>query len=74
MSVLLPCWTSSAHPHPHPQSELYSGASGAPAKTTTDDRSGVCVDYAEDGFECVPFDLCLDGEIVVDGGGLIDIR
>ncbi len=47
---------------------------GAPASTLVDDTSHSCSDYLEDGYECVPYDLCFDGEIVVDGGGLIDIR
>ncbi len=49
-------------------------AYGAPAATKEDDRSQVCSDYEDDGYECVPYDLCFDGEIVVDGGGVIDIR
>ena len=39
-----------------------------------DSKSSHCSDYADDGYECVPFDLCEEGEIIVDGGGLIDPR
>ncbi|XP_040577777.1 phenoloxidase-activating factor 2 [Lepeophtheirus salmonis] len=33
-----------------------------------------CSYYADQGYKCVPYYTCEDGEIVTDGGGLIDIR
>ena len=33
-----------------------------------------CSDYKADGYECVPYYQCEDGEIIDDGAGLIDIR
>ncbi len=69
---------------PHPSSgapqlletvgDGYAGSPGAPSSTLEDDRSQHCSDYFDDGYECVPYDLCADGEIVIDGGGVIDIR
>ncbi|QQP58091.1 Serine protease -like protein 21, partial [Caligus rogercresseyi] len=33
-----------------------------------------CAYYADQDYKCVPYYTCEDGEIVTDGGGLIDIR
>ncbi len=42
---------------------------------TVDTESTDCSHYAEDGYYCVPYYQCEEGEIVVDGGnGIIDIR
>ena len=39
-----------------------------------DTSGGSCSDYKADGYECVPYYQCEDGEIIDDGAGLIDIR
>ncbi len=42
---------------------------------TVDTESTDCSHYEEDGYYCVPYYQCEEGEIVVDGGnGIIDIR
>jgi hypothetical protein len=48
---------------------------GNPA-VSTDDKYNNCSYYEEEGYgyECVPYCNCKDGEIITDGGGLIDIR
>ena len=33
-----------------------------------------CAAYRSDGYECVPYYQCEDGEIIDDGAGLFDIR
>ena len=39
-----------------------------PPKVTVDTESADCSHYEEDGYYCVPYYQCEDGEIVVDGG------
>lgn len=33
-----------------------------------------CSDFAVDGYRCVSYDQCVDGEILTSGAGLIDVR
>ena len=33
-----------------------------------------CEEYSDFGFECVPYYQCINGSIITDGEGLIDIR
>eukprot|EP00094_Tigriopus_californicus_P009281 TCALIF_08948-PA protein Name:"Similar to Sb Serine proteinase stubble (Drosophila melanogaster)" AED:0.32 eAED:0.35 QI:0/0.25/0.4/1/0.5/0.8/5/32/472 len=33
-----------------------------------------CSYFANDGYRCVPYDTCIDGEILTSGAGLIDVR
>jgi len=33
-----------------------------------------CANYANQGYDCVPYYQCHNGSIITDGGGLIDIR
>merc|ERR1711973_907439 len=44
------------------------------ATTTVDQVFQNCEDYADQGYECVPYYQCHNGTIITDGGGLIDIR
>jgi len=39
-----------------------------------DETSNNCTDYADQGFRCVPYYSCEDGEIVIDGAGLFNPR
>jgi len=41
---------------------------------TVDNTSNNCTDYADQGFRCVPYYSCEDGEIVIDGAGLFNPR
>jgi len=43
-------------------------------RATVEARPGPCSDYERDGYECVPYYQCNNGEIITDGAGLIDIR
>jgi kallikrein len=47
-----------------------------PSKQNIDTSYAQCIEYAPQGFQCVPYYECDDGgEIITDGGpGLIDIR
>merc|ERR1712115_516011 len=44
------------------------------ATTTVDQVFDKCSDYADQGYDCVPYYQCHNGTIVTDGNGLIDIR
>merc|ERR1712115_348412 len=44
------------------------------ATTTVDQVFQKCEDYADQGYDCVPYYQCHNGSIITDGGGLIDIR
>merc|ERR1712098_596044 len=44
------------------------------ATTTVDQVFQNCEDYADQGYDCVPYYQCHNGSIITDGGGLIDIR
>merc|ERR1711962_1522492 len=44
------------------------------ATTTVDQVFDKCADYANQGYDCVPYYQCHNGSIITDGGGLIDIR
>ena len=33
-----------------------------------------CIEFASDGFRCVPFYACNGGEIITNGDGIVDIR
>merc|ERR1712115_634957 len=44
------------------------------ATTTVDQVFEKCSDYADQGYDCVPYYQCHNGTIVTDGHGLIDIR
>jgi len=44
------------------------------ATTTVDQVFDKCGDYANQGYDCVPYYQCHNGSIITDGGGLIDIR
>merc|ERR1712115_360206 len=44
------------------------------ATTTVDQVFDNCADYADQGYDCVPYYQCHNGSIITDGGGLIDIR
>merc|ERR1719147_574882 len=44
------------------------------ATTTVDQVFDNCADYANQGYDCVPYYQCHNGSIITDGGGLIDIR
>merc|ERR1712126_171684 len=44
------------------------------ATTTVDQVFDNCADYANQGYDCVPYYQCHNGTIVTDGHGLIDIR
>ncbi len=57
-----------------PQGRSVNERYGAPLAKVEDDAHETCDGYKDDGYECVPFDFCFNGEIVIDGGGLIDIR
>ena len=47
---------------------------GVPKDIIQDDRSKQCSFYAESGYRCVPYYSCENGEIITDGGGLINVR
>ena len=47
---------------------------GLPAKTVVDSQDNPCSFYSDAGYRCVPYYQCQNGEIVVDGAGLFDIR
>jgi len=47
---------------------------GAPAKTVVDTVDNPCSHYFDAGYRCVPYYQCQNGEVVVDGAGLFDIR
>jgi len=42
--------------------------------TVVDSQENPCSFYADAGYNCVPYYQCSNGTIVVDGGGLFDIR
>merc|ERR1712126_486803 len=44
------------------------------ATTTVDQVFDNCAEYADQGYDCVPYYQCHNGSIITDGGGLIDIR
>merc|ERR1712126_526264 len=44
------------------------------ATTTVDQVFDNCAEYANQGYDCVPYYQCHNGSIITDGGGLIDIR
>merc|ERR1711971_249510 len=39
-----------------------------------DDESLTCLEYADQGYRCVPYYSCEDGEIIIDGAGLFNPR
>jgi len=41
---------------------------------TVDDEARNCLEYADQGFRCVPYYSCEDGEIIIDGAGLFNPR
>jgi len=47
---------------------------GVPKDIIEDDRFSSCSAYAESGYRCVPYYSCENGEIITDGGGLINVR
>ena len=47
---------------------------GTPAKTVVDTVDNPCSHYFDAGYRCVPYYTCQNGEVVVDGAGLFDIR
>ncbi|XP_071745786.1 phenoloxidase-activating factor 2-like [Lepeophtheirus salmonis] len=59
---------SSIEPEPH------YGDGGSHVNEVVDTSSEECAYYADQEYKCVPYYTCEDGEIVTDGGGLIDIR
>ncbi|CAB4065920.1 unnamed protein product [Lepeophtheirus salmonis] len=59
---------SSIEPEPH------YGDGGSHVNEVVDTSSEECAYYADQDYKCVPYYTCEDGEIVTDGGGLIDIR
>ena len=52
------------------QTQNIEAAPATPAPVDTDS----CEAYRSEGYECVPYYQCEDGEIIDDGAGLIDIR
>ena len=49
-------------------------SAGVPKDIVEDDRFSSCAAYAESGYRCVPYYSCENGEIITDGGGLINVR
>jgi len=49
-------------------------SSHLPNITKIDDSSKNCKYYAADGYRCVPYYGCEDGEIIIDGAGLFNPR
>jgi len=47
---------------------------GTPVATVVDSETKPCNFYFNAGYRCVPYYQCFNGTIVVDGGGLFDIR
>merc|ERR1711983_750047 len=47
---------------------------GVPKDIIEDERFKQCSSYAESGYRCVPYYSCENGEIITDGGGLINVR
>ena len=47
---------------------------GVPKDIIEDERFKQCAAYAESGYRCVPYYSCENGEIITDGGGLINVR
>lgn len=58
-------------PSPEKKKELNYGI---PAQTVIDSERRECTYYFDAGYRCVPYYQCQNGTIVVDGGGLFDIR
>ncbi|XP_040570233.1 phenoloxidase-activating factor 2-like [Lepeophtheirus salmonis] len=50
------------------------GDGGSHVNEVVDTSYEECAYYADQDYKCVPYYNCEDGEIVTDGGGLIDIR
>ncbi|CAB4065921.1 unnamed protein product [Lepeophtheirus salmonis] len=50
------------------------GDGGSHVNEVVDTSYEDCAYYADQDYKCVPYYTCEDGEIVTDGGGLIDIR
>ncbi|XP_040570521.1 phenoloxidase-activating factor 2 [Lepeophtheirus salmonis] len=50
------------------------GDGGSHVNEIVDTSYEECAYYADQDYKCVPYYTCEDGEIVTDGGGLIDIR
>ncbi|XP_040570649.1 phenoloxidase-activating factor 2 [Lepeophtheirus salmonis] len=50
------------------------GDGGSHVNEVVDTSYEECAYYADQDYKCVPYYTCEDGEIVTDGGGLIDIR
>lgn len=47
---------------------------GVPSEIKVDNTHITCADYGNSGYRCVPFYGCDNGEIVVDGSDLINVR
>ena len=47
---------------------------GVPTDIKVDDSYKECKFYAEDGYRCVPYYSCENGEIIIDGAGLLNPR
>jgi len=52
----------------------YANTGGQEIQKAPATSGASCSDYKADGYECVPYYQCEDGEIIDDGAGLIDIR
>ena len=55
-----------------PAVDSYNSQQGAASAPQVDPNS--CDAHRSEGYECVPFYQCEDGEIIDDGAGLLDIR
>jgi len=47
---------------------------GVPKEIIEDETFKNCAAYNESGYRCVPYYSCENGEIITDGGGLINVR
>jgi secreted trypsin-like serine protease len=52
--------------------DTHSG--GVASEIKQDDEHITCAEYGNSGYRCVPFYGCDNGEIIVDGGSLINVR
>jgi len=60
--------------YPDDDDKVDNHSGGVASEIKEDDTAATCAAYANSGYRCVPFYGCDDGEIIVDGGSLINVR